>query len=66
MRRDEDKAFKGSVFVEFTEQAGVEAFLTADPKPKFGDEELLCMTKYVAFFHRSTATERNLERNTVL
>ncbi|KAJ3829652.1 hypothetical protein F5880DRAFT_1620546 [Lentinula raphanica] len=46
MRRNEDKSFKGSVFVEFTEPAGVEAFLKADPKPTWNGEDLLIMTKH--------------------
>ncbi|KAL0571289.1 hypothetical protein V5O48_010680 [Marasmius crinis-equi] len=45
MRRDEDKKFKNSVFVEFTEPSGVQAFLNADPKPTFDGKELLVMTK---------------------
>ncbi|KAL0060899.1 hypothetical protein AAF712_012292 [Marasmius tenuissimus] len=45
MRRDEDKKFKNSVFVEFTEPSGVQAFLSADPKPTFDGKELLTMSK---------------------
>ncbi|KAF9255077.1 hypothetical protein L218DRAFT_884893 [Marasmius fiardii PR-910] len=45
MRRDEEKKFKNSVFVEFTEPSGVDAFLNADPKPTFDGKELLIMTK---------------------
>ncbi|KAF5370969.1 hypothetical protein D9757_009893 [Collybiopsis confluens] len=45
MRRDEDKTFKGSVFVEFTEPSGVEAFLKADPNPTWHGIELATMTK---------------------
>ncbi|KXN92548.1 hypothetical protein AN958_05403 [Leucoagaricus sp. SymC.cos] len=45
MRRDEDKKFKGSVFVEFTDFSSVGAFLKADPKPAWDGKELLIMTK---------------------
>ncbi|KAJ3864375.1 hypothetical protein EV359DRAFT_41175 [Lentinula novae-zelandiae] len=45
MRRSEDKSFKGSVFVEFTEPAGAEALLKAEPKPKWDGEDLLIMSK---------------------
>ncbi len=45
MRRDEEKKFKGSVFVEFTEMSGVEAFLNADPKPKWDGKDLVIMSK---------------------
>ncbi|KAF9235425.1 hypothetical protein BU15DRAFT_89588 [Melanogaster broomeanus] len=46
MRRvDGKKEFKGSVFVEFADMASVEAFLNADPKPTWNDEELLIMSK---------------------
>ena len=36
---------KGSVFVEFADASSVDAFLNADPKPSWNDEELLIMTK---------------------
>lgn len=46
MRRvDGTKAFKGSVFTEFVEYKGAEAFLNADPKPVWDDKELLIMSK---------------------
>ncbi|SJL10808.1 uncharacterized protein ARMOST_14202 [Armillaria ostoyae] len=45
MRRDEEKKFKGSVFVEFTEMSGVEAFLNADPKPTWDGKDLVIMSK---------------------
>ncbi|KAI9435818.1 hypothetical protein H4582DRAFT_2112245 [Lactarius indigo] len=46
MRRvDGTKAFKGSVFAEFVEYKSVEAFLNADPKPTWDDNELLIMSK---------------------
>jgi lupus La protein len=36
---------QGSVFAEFVEYKGVEAFLNADPKPVWDDKELLIMSK---------------------
>ncbi|KAI0297854.1 hypothetical protein B0F90DRAFT_1818951 [Multifurca ochricompacta] len=46
MRRvDGTKAFKGSVFTEFVEYKGVEAFLKADPQPSWDGKELLTMSK---------------------
>ncbi|KAF9450511.1 hypothetical protein P691DRAFT_758105 [Macrolepiota fuliginosa MF-IS2] len=45
MRRDEEKKFKGSVFVEFADFSTVEAFLKADPKPTWEEKELLIMSK---------------------
>ncbi|KAH9929404.1 uncharacterized protein B0H18DRAFT_997012 [Fomitopsis serialis] len=45
MRRTEDKTFKGSVFVEFTDFKSVGIFLNADPKPSWNGEELKTMTK---------------------
>jgi lupus La protein len=36
---------QGSVFVEFADMAAVDAFLNADPKPSWNDEELLIMSK---------------------
>ncbi|KAE9389442.1 hypothetical protein BT96DRAFT_866347 [Gymnopus androsaceus JB14] len=45
LRRNDDKSFKGSVFVEFTEPSGVEAFLKADPKPSWNGADLVIMTK---------------------
>ncbi|KAG7441259.1 uncharacterized protein BT62DRAFT_956111 [Guyanagaster necrorhizus] len=45
MRRDEAKKFKHSVFVEFTEMSGVEAFLNADPKPTWEGKDLVIMSK---------------------
>ncbi|KAJ3875537.1 hypothetical protein F5051DRAFT_59292 [Lentinula edodes] len=44
MRRSDDKSFQGSIFVEFTEPAGAEALLKAEPKPKW-DRENLIMSK---------------------
>ena len=38
---------QSSVFVEFTEPAGVDAFLMATPKPTWEGKELLIMTKCV-------------------
>ncbi|KAF5353435.1 hypothetical protein D9756_008032 [Leucocoprinus leucothites] len=45
MRRDEEKKFKGSVFVEFADFSSVENFLKADPKPTWDGKELLIMSK---------------------
>jgi len=46
MRRvDGKKEFKGSVFVEFADVTGVEAFLSVEPKPSWKGEELLTMSK---------------------
>lgn len=45
MRRDENKKFKGSVFVEFADFSSVDAFLKADPKPTWNNQELLIMSK---------------------
>ncbi|KAF8124376.1 hypothetical protein EV363DRAFT_1354325 [Boletus edulis] len=46
MRRvDGKKEFKGSVFVEFADMTGVEAFLSVEPKPSWKGEELLIMSK---------------------
>ncbi|EJD36590.1 hypothetical protein AURDEDRAFT_117059 [Auricularia subglabra TFB-10046 SS5] len=45
MRRKEDKEFKGSVFVEFANHADMEKFLALDPKPKWKDTELQCLSK---------------------
>jgi lupus La protein len=36
---------QGSVFVEFADFASVGAFLNADPKPSWNDQELLIMSK---------------------
>ena len=41
LRRDDDKAFKGSVYTEFATEDLAKAFLALDPKPKFkGEVEL--------------------------
>jgi lupus La protein len=45
LRRTDDKKFKGSVFVEFENLSDAEAFLALDPKPKYGETELLIMSK---------------------
>jgi hypothetical protein len=37
--------FQGSVFTEFVDYKGVEAFLNADPKPSWDGDELLIMSK---------------------
>ncbi|KAK9446405.1 uncharacterized protein V1518DRAFT_424050 [Limtongia smithiae] len=50
LRRDEAKKFKGSVFVEFASEEEADKFVALEPKPTFGEEELMIMTKkaYVA------------------
>ncbi|KZT00612.1 uncharacterized protein LAESUDRAFT_732108 [Laetiporus sulphureus 93-53] len=46
MRREQQtKAFKGSVFVEFTDSLSAERFLNADPKPSWNGQDLIIMTK---------------------
>lgn len=45
-RDDESKAFKGSVYVEFSTEELAKTFLALDPKPKFkGEHELEIMSK---------------------
>uniref|UniRef100_A0A060T426 ARAD1C40832p n=1 Tax=Blastobotrys adeninivorans TaxID=409370 RepID=A0A060T426_BLAAD len=45
LRRTDDKKFKNSVFVEFSKLEDAEKFLALDPKPKYGDNELITMSK---------------------
>lgn len=45
LRRNDQKFFKGSVFVEFEDQETMKAFLELDPKPKWNDDELKIMSK---------------------
>jgi lupus La protein len=45
LRRNDEKTFKGSVFVEFETEALAEAFLALDPKPKYKDRDLQIMSK---------------------
>jgi lupus La protein len=45
LRRDEAKFFKSSVFVEFTDAADAEKFVTLEPKPTFEGNELKIMSK---------------------
>lgn len=45
LRRTDDKKFKGSVFAEFENLSDADAFLALDPKPKYGETELLIMSK---------------------
>jgi lupus La protein len=45
LRRTDDKKFKGSVFVEFADLEDAQKFVALDPKPKWGDDELLTMSK---------------------
>ncbi|KAF8628179.1 hypothetical protein AX15_004060 [Amanita polypyramis BW_CC] len=45
MRRDQEKKFKGSVFVEFADFSTVEKFLNQDPKPTWNGAELLILSK---------------------
>lgn len=44
-RREDDGAWKGSVFVEFDSEDTRNQFLALDPKPKFNDNELTVMGK---------------------
>lgn len=43
--KKDGRKFKNSVFVEFKNKAGLDAFLNADPKPTFDGKELLTMSK---------------------
>ena len=45
LRRNDEKSFKGSAFVEFETEELAEAFLALDPKPKYKDMELQIMGK---------------------
>ncbi|KAJ8097638.1 hypothetical protein POJ06DRAFT_261964 [Lipomyces tetrasporus] len=45
LRRDAEKKFKGSVFVEFASVDEAEKFIELDPKPKWNDAELEIMSK---------------------
>lgn len=44
-RREDDGAWKGSVFVEFDTEDSQKQFLALDPKPKFNGHELIFMGK---------------------
>ena len=44
-RKDHDKSFKGSVFVEFDSEETMKKFLELDPKPEYQDRKLQIMTK---------------------
>ncbi|KAG8944465.1 hypothetical protein FRC04_001777 [Tulasnella sp. 424] len=43
--KKDGRKFKNSVFTEFKNKAGLDAFLDADPKPTFEGKELLIMSK---------------------
>lgn len=45
LRRTDDGTFKSSVFVEFKNLEDAEMFVKQDPKPKFGENELVVMSK---------------------
>ncbi|EGP83801.1 uncharacterized protein MYCGRDRAFT_25695, partial [Zymoseptoria tritici IPO323] len=45
LRRQQDGTFKGSVFVEFQDEAAATQFLEMEEKPKYNDKELLTMSK---------------------
>lgn len=45
LRRDENKKFKSSVFVEFKSLDNAKKFVELSPKPKYGESELLIMSK---------------------
>lgn len=44
-RKDNDKSFKGSVFVEFDSEETMKKFLDLDPKPEYQGKPLQIMTK---------------------
>lgn len=45
LRRNDQKWFKGSVFVEFEDEETMKAFMDLNPKPTWNDNELLIKTK---------------------
>lgn len=45
LRRDDNKKFKSSVFIEFANLEDAQKFLEITPKPKYNDAELLIMSK---------------------
>ena len=45
LRRNDEKIFKGSVFVEFTNEEQQQTFLALDPKPKWKGSDLKIMSK---------------------
>ena len=45
LRRDHEKFFKGSVFVEFESEETAKDFLALDPKPKYNGEDLVIKSK---------------------
>ncbi|KAF2161439.1 hypothetical protein M409DRAFT_28169 [Zasmidium cellare ATCC 36951] len=45
LRREKDGTFKGSVFVEFEDEAAAQQFLDMEEKPKFNDNELEIKSK---------------------
>ncbi|OAL39275.1 hypothetical protein AYO20_01593 [Fonsecaea nubica] len=45
LRRNDEKFFKGSVFVEFETEELAQSFLALDPKPKYQGKDLLIMSK---------------------
>ncbi|KIX96239.1 uncharacterized protein Z520_08017 [Fonsecaea multimorphosa CBS 102226] len=45
LRRNDEKFFKGSVFVEFETEELAQSFLELDPKPKYQGKDLLIMSK---------------------
>jgi hypothetical protein len=45
LRRDENKGFKGSVFVEFETDELAKNFLALDPKPQYNGKDLQIMSK---------------------
>jgi len=40
LRRDNDKVFKGSVFVEFKDVQTLQDFVALESKPKWNDQEM--------------------------
>ena len=45
LRRNDEKLFKGSVFVEFDNEELAQDFLALDPKPKYKEKDLQIMSK---------------------
>ncbi|KAF2193213.1 hypothetical protein K469DRAFT_552419, partial [Zopfia rhizophila CBS 207.26] len=64
MRREKDdgRAFKGSVFVEFENDEAQKQFLALDPKPKWKDNELFFMGKKE--YNEMKCAEKGIEPGT--
>ena len=68
LRRDHDKIFKGSVFVEFDSEETQKKFLASDPKPKWKGKDLLIKSKkdYCEEKSREIAARQKPNSNRVL